>query len=159
MKYLIYVLLIFSVFSCTTTDKAEEQTTSLDIPAEIEKINNMRKDFEQTVREKRYGDLGKFTTKDMISVGPGSADWVAYRKLREEHGNKFRYDSIFMNPIETVIVSDTIAYDFGVSSMFYTDEKGIVHELEDTFLVILKRTEDGQWKLHRELASSLVLEE
>jgi ketosteroid isomerase-like protein len=136
--------------------KTETKAEILDIPAELAKIEAMRKSFEQTVREKRYGDLGKFTTPDMISVGPGSADWIAYRKLREEHGNKFRYDSIIMKPKETVIVSDSIAYDFGVSSMYYTDENGTVHELEDTFLVILKRMNNGEWKLHRELASSLV---
>ena len=94
----------------------------------------------------------------MISIGPGSEDWIAYRKLREEHGNKFRYDSIKMNPKETVILSDTMAYDFGVSSVYYTDVNGIVHEMEDTFLVIMKKDKNGEWKLFRELASSLVIE-
>ncbi len=156
MKHLLVLFTITLLFSCNMEVKTETKAETLDIPAELAKIEAMRKSFEQTVREKRYGDLGKFTTPDMISVGPGSADWIAYRKLREEHGNKFRYDSIIMKPKETVIVSDSIAYDFGVSSMYYTDENGTVHELEDTFLVILKRMKNGEWKLHRELASSLV---
>lgn len=156
MKHLLVLFTITLLFSCNMEVKTESKAETLDIPAELAKIEAMRKSFEQTVREKRYGDLGKFTTPDMISVGPGSADWIAYRKLREEHGNKFRYDSIIMKPKETVIVSDSIAYDFGVSSMYYTDENGTVHELEDTFLVILKRMKNGEWKLHRELASSLV---
>lgn len=156
MKCLITLITITLLASCNTEVKTETKAETLDIPYELAKIEAMRKSFEQTVREKRYGDLGKFTTPDMISIGPGSADWIAYRKLREEHGNKFRYDSIIMKPKETVIVSDSIAYDFGVSSMYYTDENGTVHELEDTFLVILKRMKNGEWKLHRELASSLV---
>ncbi len=156
MKHLLVLFAITLLFSCNMEVKTETKAETLDKPAELAKIEAMRKSFEQTVREKRYGDLGKFTTPDMISVGPGSADWIAYRKLREEHGNKFRYDSIIMKPKETVIVSDSIAYDFGVSSMYYTDENGTVHELEDTFLVILKRMKNGEWKLHRELASSLV---
>ncbi|MEO2051494.1 MAG: hypothetical protein ABGX00_06985 [Allomuricauda sp.] len=156
MKHLLVLFTITLLFSCNMEVKTETKAETLDIPAELAKIEAMRKSFEQTVREKRYGDLGKFTTPDMISVGPGSADWIAYRKLREEHGNKFRYDSIIMKPKETVIVSDSIAYDFGVSSMYYTDENGTVHELKDTFLVILKRMKNGEWKLHRELASSLV---
>jgi len=122
------------------------------------KIEQVRKSFEQTVKEKRYGDLGKFTTEDMISVSPGSEDWIAYRKLREKYGNKFRYDSIKMHPKETVVLSDTIAYDFGVSSVYYTYKNGTEHEMEDTFMVIMKKTEDGEWKLHRELASSSVVE-
>lgn len=156
MKHLLVLFTITLLFSCNMEVKTETKAETLDIPTELAKIEAMRKSFEQTVREKRYGDLGKFTTPDMISVGPGSADWIAYRKLREEHGNKFRYDSIIMKPKETVIVSDSIAYDFGVSSMYYTDENATVHELEDTFLVILKRMKNGEWKLHRELASSLV---
>jgi len=151
---LVTVIAIFT--SCTQKNQTNQHQTTTDIATELKKIEQMRKSFEQTVREKRYGDLKQFTTSDMISVGPGSEDWIAYRKLRELHGNKFRYDSIIMKPKETVIVSDTIAYDFGVSSMYYTDENGIVQELEDTFLVILKKTQDGNWKLHRELASSLV---
>ncbi|MBO0341316.1 MAG: DUF4440 domain-containing protein [Bacteroidota bacterium] len=162
MKNTIGLLAILTLFSCgEKQDKVvvePVQIHEIDVEAELAKIEQVRKSFEQTVKEKRYGDLGKFTTEDMISIGPGSEDWIAYRKLREQHGNKFRYDSIKMNPKETVILSDTMAYDFGVSSMYYTDENGTVHEMEDTFLVIMKKTEDGEWKLHRELASSLVVE-
>ncbi|WP_318308940.1 YybH family protein [Flagellimonas crocea] len=158
---------IVLLFLCVTISCGEKQNKvvvepaqnlEIDVKAELAKIEQVRKSFEQTVKEKRYGDLGKFTTDDMISIGPGSEDWIAYRKLREEHGNKFRYDSIKMNPKETVILSDTMAYDFGVSSVYYTDENGIVHEMEDTFLVIMKKNKDGEWKLFRELASSLVIE-
>jgi len=155
-------LLVLTLVSCVEKrDKVviePPRTPKIDVEAELAKIEQVRKSFEQTVKEKRYGDLGKFTTEDMISIGPGSEDWIAYRKLREKHGNKFRYDSIKMNPKETVILSDTMAYDFGVSSVFYTDENGTVHEMEDTFMVIMKKDKDGEWKLHRELASSLVVE-
>ncbi|MFC3878717.1 YybH family protein [Algoriphagus namhaensis] len=156
MKYLASILLLAIFSSCQQTSKEEEKVSKLDIPAELEKIEQLRAAFQNTVKEKRYDDLRKFAAPDMISVGPGSEDWVAYRKLREEHGNKFRYDSIKMRPKETVIVSDSIAYDFGVSTMYYTDENGDVQELEDTFLMLLKRTKDGEWKMFREIASSLV---
>lgn len=162
MKNAVILLLVLALISCREKqDKVvvnPVQTNKIDVEAELAKIEQVRKSFEQTVKERRYGDLGKFTTKDMISIGPGSEDWIAYRKLREQHGNKFRYDSIKMNPKETVILSDTMAYDFGVSSVYYTDESGTVHKMEDTFMVIMKKTKDGEWKLHRELASSLVID-
>jgi len=162
MKKSIVLLFLCATISCGEKQNKvvvePAQNLEIDVKAELAKIEQVRKSFEQTVKEKRYGDLGKFTTDDMISIGPGSEDWIAYRKLREEHGNKFRYDSIKMNPKETVILSDTMAYDFGVSSVYYTDENGIVHEMEDTFLVIMKKNKDGEWKLFRELASSLVIE-
>ena len=155
MKY-IALLNLMSLFSSCQPMKEEHSQQELDIQAELAKIEELRKSFEQTVKAKRYDQLGKFVTPDVISVGAGSEDWIAYRKLRELNGNKFRYDSIKMRPKETVIVSDSIAYDFGVSSTYYTDDKGVVHELNDTFLVILKRTKDGEWKLFRELASANV---
>ncbi|UBZ14182.1 hypothetical protein LDL77_00360 [Flagellimonas marinaquae] len=162
MKKSIVLLFLCATISCGEKQNKvvvePAQNLEIDVKVELAKIEQVRKSFEQTVKEKRYGDLGKFTTDDMISIGPGSEDWIAYRKLREEHGNKFRYDSIKMNPKETVILSDTMAYDFGVSSVYYTDENGIVHEMEDTFLVIMKKNKDGEWKLFRELASSLVVE-
>ena len=162
MKNAVILLLVLALISCREKqDKVvvnPVQTNKIDVEAELAKIEQVRKSFEQTVKERRYGDLGKFTTKDMISIGPGSEDWIAYRKLREQHGNKFRYDSIKMNPKETVILSDTMAYDFGVSSVYYTDESGTVHKMEDTFMVIMKKTKDGEWKLYRELASSLVID-
>ncbi|MHA7864659.1 YybH family protein [Flagellimonas marinaquae] len=162
MRDVIVLLLVWTLISCgEKQDKVVVepiQTDEIDVATELAKIEQVRRSFEQTVKEKRYGDLGKFTTEDMISIGPGSEDWIAYRKLREKHGNKFRYDSIKMNPKETVILSDTMAYDFGVSSVYYTDENGTVHEMEDTFLVIMKKNKNGEWKLHREIASSLVID-
>lgn len=156
-----YFILLTSVFLISCAEKTSEAGTETEKPItthfqeDLDQIEDMRASFQKTVKEKRYGDLGSFVTKDLISIGPGSEDWIAYRALREQHGNKFRYDSIIMTPKETVILSDTMAYDFGVSRTFYTDENGTVHEMGDTFLVLLKKV-DGEWKLYRELASSLV---
>ena len=63
-----------------------------------------------------------------------------------------------MKPIETVIVSDSIAYDFGTRKTYYTNEKGKVIELQDTYLAILKKGKDNIWKMHRDVASGLVEE-
>ena len=60
-----------------------------------------------------------------------------------------------MRPEETIIVSDSVAYDFGTSSVYYTNGDGKPVEIEDTFLAILKKDkEDGRWKLHREVATT-----
>ncbi|RRQ50043.1 DUF4440 domain-containing protein [Maribacter algicola] len=151
----VFILLVSCKDGTSATAEMDQTVPKIDVQAELDKIEEMRDSFQKTVREKRYGDLGGFVTKDLISIGPGSEDWIAYRELREQHGNKFRYDSIIMTPKETVILSDTMAYDFGVSRTFYTDENGAVHEMGDTFLVLLKKV-DGEWKLYRELASSQV---
>ena len=64
-----------------------------------------------------------------------------------------------MKPTETIIVSDSVAYDFGTSSVYYTNEQGEPIEIEDTFLAILKKDKsDGKWKLHREVATTNMLQ-
>ncbi|WP_157976094.1 hypothetical protein [Lewinella sp. IMCC34191] len=44
-----------------------------------------------------------------------------------------------MSPKETVIVSDTVAYDHGTSKVYYTNEAGDAVEPDHSFLVILKK--------------------
>jgi ketosteroid isomerase-like protein len=161
MKTHFLLLLLAGVFACNqnqtgskTTDFSADQT---DIQAELSSIEETRSAFILAIKEKRYGDLEKYTTPDMKAVSPGGDDWLEYKRLREKPIGQFSYDSIRMRPIETVVVSDSIAYDFGTSSVYYTNEIGETVELQNTFLVILKKDKnDGVWKLHREVSSSVV---
>ncbi|GAA5023693.1 hypothetical protein GCM10011506_06730 [Marivirga lumbricoides] len=154
-KTLIPAIGIALAMACASKG-APVSTPATDIKVELARIETMRNNFQQAIKEKRYADLSKYSTKDIIAIGPGSADWEAYRKMREEPKGLFSYDSIIMHPKETVIVSDTVAYDFGVSSVYYTDSLGNTIELKDSFLVILKKDKEGNWRLHRELASAQV---
>lgn len=156
MKIIKLLLVIFLFVSCTKAEISSEiSNQKLDRETELSGIEDTRASFELVIKEGRYDDIQKLTTNDFIAVGPGSAEWNEMYALGAERGS-FPYDSIAMNPIETVIVSDSIAYDFGTSKVYYTDQNGQVHMLEDTFLAILKKDKDGVWKLHRELASSRV---
>ena len=96
-------------------------------------------------------------TKDVKIISPGSSDWSEMYRISQNQG-PFPYDSIIMFPKETIIASDSIAYDFGVSHVYYTNSEGMVVELKDTFLAILKKGKDGIWRLHREVATSNVTE-
>ena len=59
-------------------------------------------------------------------------------------------------PIQ-VVANDTLAYDYGTSKVYYTNDAGEPVELEDTYLVILKKdASGGQWQIHREVASGVV---
>jgi ketosteroid isomerase-like protein len=162
MKKIVFPL-TFLVLACNQTPKDTEVTTeesvveTIDVAAEVEAINQLRSSFQQAIKEKRYGDLPQYATTDMKGVSPGSADWLEYKKQREARLGKFSYDSIIMTPEETVVVSDSVAYDYGTSKVYYTNDKGESVELQDTFIVILKKDkEDNQWKIHREVASAIV---
>lgn len=156
MKIFILLSLLVLFVGCNNLKQPTETINQeIDIASELAAIEETRSAFESAIKEGRYQDLQKFTTTDVITVGLGNAHWNAMYKLGADRG-RFPYDSIIMNPTETVIVNDSIAYDFGTSKVYYTDENGQSRMLEDTFLAILKKDKDGVWKLHREVASSKV---
>ena len=163
MKNLILLLVTIFLISCNEKNKQTEiksmDETKIDIQAELASIEETRAGFQQAIKEKRYADLRNYGTKDIISLTPICGTWEEYKRLRNEPVGSFSYDSLIMKPKETIIVSDSIAYDFGTSSVYYTNEQGEPIEIEDTFLAILKKDKsDGKWKLHREVATTNKLE-
>ncbi|RYH74499.1 hypothetical protein EVU94_05635 [Flavobacteriaceae bacterium 144Ye] len=151
------------LISCNEKNKQTEiksmDETKIDIQAELASIEETRAGFQLAIKEKRYADLRNYGTKDIISLTPICGTWEEYKRLRNEPVGSFSYDSLIMKPKETIIVSDSIAYDFGTSSVYYTNEQGEPIEIEDTFLAILKKDKsDGKWKLHREVATTNKLE-
>ncbi|GAA4806751.1 hypothetical protein GCM10023330_11600 [Litoribaculum gwangyangense] len=140
------------------TGKPESSNVNtIDIKAELASIEKTRQTFMKAVKESDGETVGKMVTKDVKTISPGSSDWSEMYKISKNQG-PFPYDSINMFPKETIIASDSIAYDFGVSHVYYTNSEGKVVELKDNFLAILKKGKDGIWRLHREVASSNVTE-
>ena len=163
MKNLRLFLVTIFLISCNEKNKQTEiksmDETKIDIQAELASIEETRAGFQLAIKEKRYADLRNYGTKDIISLTPICGTWEEYKRLRNEPVGSFSYDSLIMKPKETIIVSDSIAYDFGTSSVYYTNEQGEPIEIEDTFLAILKKDKsDGKWKLHREVATTNKLE-
>lgn len=158
MKTIKVLFLLFFVTGCSQTDKTKDTIiTKTDIEAELSGIEETRSAFENAVKEGNLEAIMKLSTVDIKTVGPGSADWAEMYQIGSDKG-PFPYDSIVMSPKETVIVSDSVAYDFGTSKVYYTNSDGITVELKDTFLAILKKGNDRVWRLHREVASSKVID-
>ena len=163
MKNLLFILLTLFLLSCNEkNNKTEIKSTDIkefDIQEELSSIEETRKGFQLAIKEKRYADLRNFASKDIISLTPVCGTWEEYKRLRNEPVGSFSYDSLVMQPKETIIVSDSVAYDFGTSSVYYTNEQGEPVEIQGTFLAILKKDKnDGKWKLHREVATTNKLE-
>ncbi|MBZ9731367.1 hypothetical protein LB467_16885 [Salegentibacter sp. JZCK2] len=161
MKNLILLLLSSTLISCSEKNKKSEletdNTKNIEVQAELDSIEKTRAGFQLAIKEKRYGDLKQYSTSNFKGVSPGGGDWLEYKRVREKRMGQFSYDSIKMRPQETVIVSDTVAYDFGTSFVYYTNPEGQSVELSNTFLVILKKDKnDGKWRIHREVASSII---
>jgi ketosteroid isomerase-like protein len=159
MKNLIVLLLTTSILSCAGTGNQSESNSNtgneIDIQAELESIEETRAGFELAIKEKRFADLKDYATADIISLTPICGEWEEFKRLKESSDGLFSYDSLIMSPEETIIVSDSVAYDFGTSLVYYTNEEGKPVEISDTFLAILKKDKnDGRWKLHREVATT-----
>lgn len=129
--------------------------TTIDFKAELAKIEETRNGFMLAIKEKRYQDLANYAMSEMEITGPDTEGWWEMRRLGKERG-AFSYDSLIINPKETVILNDTMGYDYGTSKVYYTNAKGEQVELQDTFIIILKKDQDGEWKMYREVASGQV---
>lgn len=161
MRISIILFFFLILFSCNDMRNRVEAESSIahtvDIEAELASIEKTRQTFMKAVKEGDGEALGKIVTKNVRTISPGSSDWMEMFSTDKNTG-PFPYDSIVMFPRETIIASDSVAYDFGVSHVYYTNSEGNVVELKDSFLAILKKGEDGIWRLHREVASANVTE-
>lgn len=161
MKNAYIILLCGLMIGCTpkpdTTEPETTEVTELDVAKELAELNEMRDAFQLAIKEGRYDDLRKYAHPDIIAIGPGHPNWADMYALRGERG-MFPYDSIVMSPQETVIMNDSMAYDFGTSAVYTTDANDSLVILRDSFLVLLRKDSTGNWKLFREVASSKILE-
>ena len=159
MRYIVIFIIGFFMFGCEPQPPKEpiQELPSIDVQAEMQAIEDLRDMFEKNIKEQKYENLRPLATKDVKTIGPGMVEWAEMYRLRGERG-LFPYDSIVMHPTETILLNDSMAYDWGSSTVYTSDEDGNVIVLRDSFLVILKK-EDGQWKVHREVASGKVMDQ
>lgn len=61
--------------------------------------------------------------------------------------------TIDITPKEVQVLSEDWAFEFGTASVSYTPEGREAKTIRDTYLLLIKKTENG-WKAHREVASS-----
>jgi len=153
MKHLLHVLIILACFSCVPPQENEQQM-SIDIEEELKAIEATRTAFITALKEGRISEIGNLTSPDVKTIRAGGSGWDEMFALGAQRG-RFPYDSIIMMPTETFILNDSMAYDWGSSKVYYTNADGNPVELRNSFLVIMKKVE-GQWKLHREVASSVL---
>ncbi|MCH4824402.1 DUF4440 domain-containing protein [Gramella lutea] len=157
MKSFVTLILLALLISCDQQHEKTEvkEKDPVDLEKELASIEETRSNFEKAIAEKRYADLGNYSTQDLISLTPVCGEWEEYKNMIENPVGSFSYDSIKMQPKETIVVSDSIAYDFGISSSYYTNSEGEPVEIKASFLAILKKdSRDGVWKLHREVATT-----
>lgn len=132
-------------------ESGDDPGAAVDTAAILASIDSLRSAYEQAVAEDDLERLGRMVTEDAVLVWPGTA---AYDSLAA-------YDTPFppgatqeINPWETRVLGPDWVYDMGTGTVTWTPEGADEpRTLQDTYLVLLHRTEEG-WKVHREVASS-----
>ena len=118
-------------------------------------IDTLRARYEAAVASGDFASLGELVTEDVIAVGPGGPQWDSLRAASE-----FPWPpgaTLDIDPREVRIINSDWAYELGSSTATYVPPgQSERRTLQDTYLVLFRRTPDG-WKLHREVASPSLL--
>ena len=156
MKNSLLGLAFIFLLACGVEQTNEKQAAlpKIDMERELAGIEELRSRFISALKEGRYEDIGELVTADVKTIRAGGSGFDEMFALGKERGT-FPYDSIIMTPTETYILNDSMAYDWGASRTYYTNKEGKQIELRNSFMAILKKV-DGEWKLHREVASSIL---
>ena len=140
-----------SFTACQPQEQQASQVAAVDTAAVVATIDSLRALYEQTVATGDFETMAGMLADGAVMVGPGGPQWDSLRAASE-----FPWPpgaTLDISPIETVVLSEEWAYDFGTSIATYTpDGASEPRTLHDTYLLLLRNTQDG-WKLYREVAS------
>lgn len=146
----IAVIAFVSLTSCQPQQRASS-AAAVDTQAVIATFDSMRASYEQSVATGDFETMASMLASDAVMVGPGGPAWDSLRTASEYPWPPGA--TLEITPIETEVLNEEWAYDFGTSTATYTptgaSEPRTVH---DTYLLLLRNTGDG-WKLYREVAS------
>lgn len=134
-----------------------EKDTVIDTTSILTSLDSLRSNYQTAVNDGNFEKLSILVTEDAKMVQPGASEWDTMRKASE--GPFPKGATINIKPMETHVMSNDWVYEMGSSTITYRPEGADDSiTLKDTYLVILKRTDDG-WKVHREVASAMQLDE
>lgn len=148
---LLLVVVAVNLTACQPQEQQPPQAAFVDTAEVVATIDSLRALYEQTVATGDFETMGSMLTEGAVMVGPGGPQWDSLRAASEYPWPPGA--TLDITPIETVVLSEEWAYDFGTSTATYTPaEASEPRTLRDTYLLLLRNTEDG-WKLYREVAS------
>jgi hypothetical protein len=137
--------------ACQPREEQLRPTASVDTAGVIATIDSMRSLFERSVAGGDFDTMFGMLAEGALMVGPGGPSWDSLRAASPYPWPPGA--TLEMRPIETVVLSEQWAYDFGTSTATYTPPGSTERRtLRDTYLLLLRNTEDG-WKIYREVAS------
>lgn len=141
--------------ACVSADIEIEAEPEIDREAILAELNEMRGNFEQFVATLDMEIAGPLMAEGTVMVPPAGGGWSDMLAAAAAIGAPYAPGmTADITPIETVVINEEWAYEFGTSVFTWTPEGASEPvELEDTFLIILRNQGEG-WKVWREVASA-----
>ncbi|NGP75462.1 nuclear transport factor 2 family protein [Balneolaceae bacterium YR4-1] len=156
ISFLIPLLALFLAIGCQPMERGDSgmQAVAVDTTAIIASIDSLRNSYQSAVNSGNMENLSNLVTQDVLMVQPGTSDWDAMRANAQ--GPFPAGATISITPKEIQVISNDWVFEMGTSVITYTAaDSDSPTTLRDTYLIILKRTDDG-WKVHREVASGMI---
>jgi hypothetical protein len=155
MKFKILLILLVMIGCKESENSNNIQSDTVKQEEMMKSIKEFHNSYELAIKENRLDNMDKLYAKDAKVIPAGGEEWNKLIKLAEKRGVSVAYDSLFISIIQTEILNDSMAYDWGTSKIYYTDDNNESQEVEDSFFVLLKRR-NNEWQIYRELSSSVV---
>lgn len=145
------ILAVVTLSACQPREEQVRSGAAVDTGGVIAIIDSMRTLYEQSVARGDFETMSGMLADGAVMVGPGGPSWDSLRAASPYPWPPGA--TLEITPLETVVLSEEWAYDFGTSMATYTPPGASERRtLRDTYLLLLRNTEDG-WKLYREVAS------
>lgn len=152
---LVGALLGVTVACQPPADQQPEQAAAVDTAAILASFDEVRADYAAAFDDGDFAGVASHYAEDAVASFPGAppvTGRAAIQSAMEETTPEGA--TLTIEPSETQILSNDVAYDVGLSTQSFTPE-GADEPTESTssYLVILNRTADG-WKITRGVVSS-----
>lgn len=142
---------LVSLSACQPREQQSAHDAAVDTAAVVAIIDTMRALYEEAVATGDLEAMGSILADGAVMVGPGGPAWDSLRAASPYPWPPGA--TLDITPIETVVLSQEWAYEFGTSMATYRPEGADEPRmLRDTYLLLFRNT-GGGWKVYREVAS------
>jgi uncharacterized protein (TIGR02246 family) len=135
-------------------DQEGMEAAAVDTAAILDAFDEVRADYEEAFDAGDFAGVASHYTGDAVASFPGAPPVTGRAGIQSAMEETTPEGAtVTIEPSETRVLSNDVAYDFGTSTQSFTPE-GADEPVESTssYLVILNRTANG-WKISRAVVS------
>ncbi|CAN5219741.1 hypothetical protein BH23GEM2_BH23GEM2_11330 [soil metagenome] len=163
-RRLLVLPLVFAAFACTpaedtavTADTAVPGDTAAARPdpaAARAGIERIRDNWRSAAERDDAGAVAALYADDAIFVGTETAEVRGRAAIQEMFGQQFPMSTVSRIESRDLTVSGDMAYDYGEFTQQITPPNAPGQTINGHYLVVLRRQNDGSWKIVRHVSTT-----